>query len=341
MSETLRRKKVLIRVDGYNKIGLGHIYRTIVIANHLNNHDVLFVSKKEHTLGINLLKENNHKKESFSNKEEFERIIRTYNPDIIINDILDTDMDYIEQLKERQIFVVNFEDLGEGAKSADLVINALYDRKNFFDNHYWGKDYYILRKEFHQIPQKRNNEEVNNILITFGGTDPNNYTEKVLHALNNNHISNNIEINIILGLGCENLEKLEKDIISLNLNISIKHNVNNISKYMYEADIAFTSAGRTVYELASIGIPTIVLAQNERELLHTFANEENGFLNLGLGYNVSNDTIRKCLEKLILNYEFRNNLTNRMLEKNLRNGINKVIDLIFSHYEKYIKAVNL
>lgn len=340
MSETLRRKKVLIRVDGYNKIGLGHIYRTIVIANRLNNYDVLFVSKEEHVLGIKLLKENNYKIEFFSKKEEFERIIRTYNPDIIINDILDTDMDYIKQLKERQFFVVNFEDLGEGAKVADIVINALYGRKNFFDNHYWGKDYYILRKEFHQIPQKRNNEEVNNILITFGGTDPNNYTEKVLHALNN-HISNDIQINIILGLGCANVKKLERDAKSINLNISIKHNVDNISKYMYEADIAFTSAGRTVYELASIGTPTIVLAQNERELLHTFANEENGFLNLGLGYNISNDTIRKCLKKLISNLEFRNNLTNHMLEKNLRNGINNVIDLIFSHYEKYIKLVKL
>ncbi len=340
MSGSLRRKKVLIRVDGYNKIGLGHIYRTIVIANHLINHDVLFVSKKEHVLGINLLEENNHIIESFSNVEEFRRIIRAYNQDIIINDILDTNMDYIKLLKERQFFIVNFEDLGEGAKSADLVINALYGRKNFFDNHYWGKDYYILRKEFHQVPQKRNNEEVSNILITFGGTDPNNYTEKVLHAINN-HISNKIEINIILGLGCANLEKLERDAKSLNLNISIKHNVNNISKYMYEADIAFTSAGRTVYELASIGTPTIVLAQNERELLHTFANEENGFLNLGLGYTISNDTIRKYLEKLISNYEFRNNLTNRMLEKNLRNGINNVIDLIFRHYEKYIKAVKL
>lgn len=340
MSETLRRKKVLIRVDGYNKIGLGHIYRTIVIANRLNNYDVLFVSKEEHVLGIKLLKENNYKIEFFSKKEEFEKIIRTYNPDIIINDILDTDMDYIKQLKERQFFVVNFEDLGEGAKVADIVINALYGRKNFFDNHYWGKDYYILRKEFHQIPQKRNNEEVNNILITFGGTDPNNYTEKVLHALNN-HISNDIQINIILGLGCANVKKLERDAKSLNLNISIKHNVDNISKYMYEADIAFTSAGRTVYELASIGTPTIVLAQNERELLHTFANEENGFLNLGLGYTISNDTIRKCLKQLISNYEFRNNLTNHMLEKNLRNGINNVIDLIFSHYEKYIKSVKL
>ena len=71
MNVALRRKKVLIRVDGYNKIGLGHIYRTIVISNHINNYDVLFVSKKEYDLGINLLKENKCKIESFSNKEEF------------------------------------------------------------------------------------------------------------------------------------------------------------------------------------------------------------------------------------------------------------------------------
>ena len=160
--------------------------------------------------------------------------------------------------------------------------------------------------------------------------------ERVLNAINQ-HISNDIEINIILGLGCTNLEKLEKNSNSLNLNISIKHNVKNISKYMYEADIAFTSAGRTVYELASIGTPTIVLAQNERELLHNFASEENGFINLGLGYNVSDDKIRECLEELISNNELRNSLTNRMLEKNLRNGINSVIDLISDQYEKYLR----
>ena len=106
---------------------------------------------------------------------------------------------------------------------------------------------------------------------------------------------------------------------------------------MYEADIAFTSAGRTVYELASIGTPTIVLAQNERELLHTFASEENGFINLGLGYIISHDKIRECLKELIANYKLRTSLTNRMLEKNLRNGINNVIDLILDQYEKYIR----
>ena len=44
---------------------------------------------------------------------------------------------------------------------------------------------------------------------------------------------------------------------------------------MFAADIAFSSAGRTVYELALAGTPSIIMAQNERELTHFFASEEN------------------------------------------------------------------
>ena len=33
---------------------------------------------------------------------------------------------------------------------------------------------------------------------------------------------------------------------------------------MHKADLAFTSAGRTVYEIASLGTPLIILAQNDR-----------------------------------------------------------------------------
>ena len=43
------------------------------------------------------------------------------------------------------------------------------------------------------------------------------------------------------------------------------------------------------------------------------------------------------IRELISNYELRNNLTNRMLEKNLQNGINNVISLILDQYEKYFR----
>jgi spore coat polysaccharide biosynthesis predicted glycosyltransferase SpsG len=330
---------ILIRVDGNNTIGLGHIYRTLALSKGILNHNIIFVSKEENQLGINMIQKNNYNLKSFSNSGQFWEIVKKIKPSIVINDILDTEKEYIEKLKNLQIFVINFEDLGEGAKLADIVINALYDKKNSFKNYYWGKDYYILREEFLLIGKKEIKKNVNNILITYGGVDPNNYSKKILEIIEQLNL-NDIEINVILGLGYKNPEKLKEDTKDFNLKLTIKQNVKDISKYMYEADLSFTSGGRTVYELASIGIPTIVLAQNKRELLHTFAHEDNGIINLGLGYKCSDQNIRDNLLNLIEDFDLRKKNNILMLKNNLRSGISNVLGLIFSEYEKFEEEVN-
>ncbi|MFX1257982.1 MAG: PseG/SpsG family protein [Promethearchaeota archaeon] len=334
----MNRLKILIRADGYNKIGLGHIYRTIDLAYRLEKHEILFVSKNEHRLGINLIEKNNFNLKTFNDDHELWEVISEFNPIIVINDILDTRKEYIEKLKKRNIFVVNFEDLGEGSNLADLIINSLYDEKSKTGNYYWGKKYYILREEFHNVGIKVIKENVKNILITYGGTDPHNYSKKILNILNKLKLKN-IRINVILGLGYKNPDKFKEFVKDFNLELTIKQNIKNISKYMYEADITFTSAGRTVYELASIGTPTIVLAQNEREMLHTFANETNGIINLGLGYKCSDQEIKDVLLRIINDFEFRKRCNKLMLKNNLKSGVNNVINLIFNKYEKFKEGV--
>ena len=102
--------------------------------------------------------------------------------------------------------------------------------------------------------------------------DPLNNTLHVLTAINEYCVGHNIQINVVAGIGYNKFETL-KDFT----NINIFKDVKNISEYMLKADIIFTSAGRTVYEVASLGVPCIVLAQNKRELTHYFASSENGF----------------------------------------------------------------
>jgi len=334
----LKRRKILIRVDGYREIGYGHIYRMLTLANSLIDHEILFVSNGVYRSGIRLIKESNYPINIFHSDEEYDQIIEKFAPDIIFNDILDTDWDYIKKLKKRNIYVVNFEDLGEGAKEANLVINALYEKKRFLNNYYWGKEYYILREEFYLVNRKTINEKVKNILITFGGTDPNNYTLRVLKILNELQLDD-IKIYIILGLGYQNQESLSHFINNIDLDLLLKHDVNNISKYMYKSDLIFTSGGRTVYEIASIGTPTIVLYQNEREMLHSFANEKNGIINLGLGFKISNKQIKATTLNIISNYKLRLKLNRKMLKNNLESGISNVISLIFSQYEKFESEV--
>ncbi len=92
--------------------------------------------------------------------------------------------------------------------------------------------------------------------------------------------------------------------------------------------MAITSQGRTIYELACMGVPSIVLAQNSRELEHIFANIANGFINLGIGKNQDNETIRSTVEWLLRTPNVRREMHELLLGKDFRQGQKQVIRLI-------------
>ena len=60
----------------------------------------------------------------------------------------------------------------------------------------------------------------------------------------------------------------------------------SLPEELIKADIVVCSAGYTPYEIAVLGLPCIVIAQNEQELLNAFPKEEHGFIHLGLGRKV-------------------------------------------------------
>jgi spore coat polysaccharide biosynthesis predicted glycosyltransferase SpsG len=244
-------------------------------------------------------------------------------PDFIINDRLDTTTEYITILKAEGITNINFEDLGPGANKADLVINAIYPEQDSPANHYFGSTYFCAREEFFLHEEKVINPIVKNVLISFGGTDPNNFTEKVLEIIYPICKLKGIQIHVVLGLGY--MHDLRTEVFE---EVSFHDNVNSISEFMYNADVAFSSAGRTVYELALMGTPSIILAQNERELTHFFASEDNGFINLGLGNNVSEDQIFGEFMALIDNLHLRQLMQQKMLKNEIKKGKQNVLNLI-------------
>ena len=318
----LKRKHILFVVTGNKTVGLGHVYNTLLIANDILNHKVTFLVDSESQMAYDKISSKNYPVIIQKHKNILEDI-KAINPDLLVNDRLDTSVDYMTALKKLDLKVINFEDIGGGAKNADLVINAIYPEKQVLKNHYFGHDYFILRDEFIYSQQKSILREVKNVLITFGGVDPNNYTKKVIEIIFEYCLSNNIKITVIAGFGYD-----KYDTIKNFKNISILKNITNISKYMLEADIIFTSAGRTTYEIASIGTPTIVMAQNERELTHFFASSEFGFLNLGLGYNVTKDELYNNFVELIEAYDSREYMSSLMKKNDLKNGRKTIRKLI-------------
>ncbi|MCW1004744.1 hypothetical protein OJ912_11105, partial [Streptococcus anginosus] len=88
-----------------------------------------------------------------------------YDADILINDILDTSIDYKQMLKQRDLRIINFEDIGPGADLADAVINDLYAPQKKGSQYYWGSPYYIIRDEFLINYPSDFHEEVKNIFV--------------------------------------------------------------------------------------------------------------------------------------------------------------------------------
>ena len=72
---------------------------------------------------------------------------------------------------------------------------------------------------------------------------------------------------------------------------------------MEKTPIAITSNGRTVYELAHMSIPGIVIPVNEREKTHEFACERNGFIPLnGFKETKTPKEVLGALKNIVENY---------------------------------------
>ena len=318
----LKRKHILFVVTGNSTVGLGHVYNTLLIANDILNHQITFLVDKESEMAFDAIKAKNYPV-LMQNAENILDDIKNITPNIVVNDRLDTTEDFMKSLKKGCYKVINFEDLGKGCEYADAVINAIYPEKHSVPSHYFGQDFFILRDEFILADEKIVKEKIQNILITFGGVDPKNYTEKVVRTINEYCNRENITITVIAGFGYANYDSIKH-----YKNVIIKRNISNISDYMLDADLIFTSAGRTVYEVASIGTPAIVLGQNEREMTHFFASSKYGFSNLGLGYNVTDEEIMNEFIRLVESFEVREHMSSLMKKQDLKLGRKRVHKLI-------------
>ena len=324
----LGRKRIIFRVIGNKNIGSGHIFRALSIAHEITDHEILFVCDDQNDVAISILKNCNY----WLGVYELELIINgiiDLKPNLVINDILSSNEGDILPLKQLKIKTINFEDLGPGGKLSDLTINELYDSPLYNSkNTLWGHHFFFVRDEFNGAKVHIFKNNVKKIMLSFGGTDQHNLSYKVYKIIKNICTQKGIEIHIVIGSGYRKYKDLEKSIKG-NPDVFLTRGTGVISSIMEQCELAIVSNGRTVYELAHMNIPSIVISQHQREAEHTFASEDNGFLNLGIYSEfLTNNLIKKNLIKLIDDSNFRNQLFNNISKFNFYANKQKVINKI-------------
>lgn len=323
VASILNKQKVGIYVNGNNKRGIGHIYRALEIADEFYVKPDIIYDMNQTQPGV--FGTTTHNLMPVNGLAELYSICKERQYSIFLNDILSTSIDYMIGLKAvmPQARIINFEDDGEGIIKADLVFNALFHEEDF-PQVKAGEKYYICGKTFMFYEPIKIKEKVEKVFISFGGADPQNYSDRLLKMITKPEY-NDFSFIVVLGRAKNNVDALME--YNKYDNIEVLYDVANMPELMTSCDIGITSRGRTGYELAILGIPSIAMAQNKREEKHGFVCNENGFSYIGL--NPADEIIESNLQMYLrMSEESRQRFQDMLLSHDLRGGRKRVMSLI-------------
>lgn len=264
----MRNFDFAFRVEMGGKIGSGHFFRCLALAEELRKRkkSVIFLvgdkkqfqshdSKKFPYVELKGKTENGKIQEC---KELMNKI------KYLIIDLSNNEEKYEKKLKNYNTIMIN--DLGKIEIFSKILVNGSivkkfqkYKIKNKFTRFFTGSKYMIIRKEFLtekkyvNIPEKM----VKNILLIFGGNDEKKITVKVLPFF----LKKNIQITIVLGPTNSHKQEIEK-IVKKQSNVKVVTYPKKIAKLFSKQDLVISSTGITIYELACLGIPTIMFPIN-------------------------------------------------------------------------------
>jgi UDP-2,4-diacetamido-2,4,6-trideoxy-beta-L-altropyranose hydrolase len=147
---------------------------------------------------------------------------------------------------------------------ADLIVNPNFDddaepyrKRGATARLLAGPSYVLLRREFRQGTEKKEVRQTGNrLLVTLGGSDPENLTPKITDALTD---CSDLEVTVIAGAGYDNANELRK----LNAsNLRVVFNPPNMAEFMRDSDQAVIAAGGTLWELLSMGCAVLSYSRN-------------------------------------------------------------------------------
>lgn len=166
-----------------------------------------------------------------------------------------------------------------------------------------GSRYLPMRQEFWSVPKKKIRKKAARIMVTFGGYDYKFMSPKILRVLCENY--KNMIKNVIVGRGFKNKDEIKKN-KGCNTNLIYNPNATMMKNAMLDADIAISSGGQTLYELARLGVPTvgICMADNQEKNLESW--QEKRFVSYAGWYN-DDRILSKVLKSIdnILSYNER------------------------------------
>lgn len=133
-----------------------------------------------------------------------------------------------------------------------------------------GPKWSLLRREFRgggEAPRMIS-ETARRLLVLMGGADPKGYSTLALEAAvrATEVLPDDPEIVLVVGAANPAAAELQYRATGLAARIDVRYDVRDMAALLGTVDLAISAAGSTVLEMAALGVPMVIGAQNESEV---------------------------------------------------------------------------
>jgi len=289
---------VVIRVDSSFSMGVGHLMRCLTLAENLSQHNVNihFICRQHPGNLMGLLQKKNYQVHILASSEttknvrglgvsvqqdaaETKAILEKFpNVECLIVDHYDLDMSWEKEMRSKVSSIMVIDDLANRKHDCDMLLDQTFSReendyKNLVPDHcrlLLGSDYALIPLHFlgvraEALKKRALNSKVRTVLVSMGGTDPDNVTQFVIDAIQQSKIEVNVDV--ILGPRALHRDSI-KAITNLHQssNVQIYDNVTNMAEMMLNADLAIGAGGTTSWERCCLGLPTLLITTAENQI---------------------------------------------------------------------------
>lgn len=347
----VRLPRVLFRVDGGGDMGMGHVFRSLAVAMALrsvSNADVCFLMDPQFAEGTQQVADAGFTVRLLATGGRADtgaivEAIQDYSPNIIINDQPFLDSGYLSALARLGASTINLvdslADIEDPAAIASVIVATIQDEEVELTNYYAGPAFAILRDNFRDKASKRLNRDASRnslqVILSFGGSDPQGITLKALEAMEivSEAASEKdglvIDTIVVLGPAFSYEAELSALVERLAIEPHILRRVEHMADLLVEADLVVCSGGMTVFEIAALGRPGVVLCQNAKETTRMERFAVHGSVRqLGLGTQVSTTELAREIRELVRSPAARQVMTEAGLQLVDAKGAGRVAEVL-------------
>jgi UDP-2,4-diacetamido-2,4,6-trideoxy-beta-L-altropyranose hydrolase/UDP-4-amino-4,6-dideoxy-N-acetyl-beta-L-altrosamine N-acetyltransferase len=252
------------------------------------------------------------------NVEDTLSILRTAKPAWTVLDGYRFDQNYQRAIRDAGSKLLVIDDFAQLEHYyADIILNQNLGAGQFryhaepCTRFLLGTDYVLLRSEFlrYKSFERKTSDFGGKLLITMGGSDPENYTQKILRAVN---CIDTVAISakVVVGASNRHYEVLEKEARTGSHEIEVLQDVQDMPRLMAWADAAVSAGGTTAWELAFMGLPSILCIIAENQVGGVTALEHKGAVaSTGWVERKSVRTISSVISRLMNDPSWRRMMT--------------------------------